>query len=114
MAKRLFIGNLPWSVDDAALNELFAPMGTVNSAAVITDRMSGRSKGFGFVDMENDEEATAAIEKLNGQEVDGRKIVVNEARPMEERAPRRDFDRGPRRDFGGSRGGNGGNRGGRY
>lgn len=100
MAKRLFIGNLPWSVDDAALNEMFSPFGQVNSASVIKDRMTNRSKGFGFVDMEVDAEAEEAIKKLNGNEIEGRKIIVNEARPMEERAPRRDF--------GGDRGGRGG------
>ncbi len=116
MAKRLFVGNLPYTVDDNQLNQLFGEVGTVSSATVIIDRMSGRSKGFGFVEMATDEESDKAIETLNGREVDGRKMLVNEARPMEER-PRRDFggsrggDRGPRRDFGGGRGND---RGGRY
>lgn len=115
MAKRLFVGNLPYSIDDAQLSAMFAEVGTVASASIIIDRMSGRPKGFGFVEMSTDEEAEAAIKKLNGQEVDSRKIIVNEARPMEERAPRDNrggggySPRGPRRDFGG-----GGDRGGRY
>jgi RNA recognition motif-containing protein len=106
MAKRLFVGNLPYTADDEALRNMFSQVGEVASASIIIDRMSGRSKGFGFVEMVNDADATKAVETLNGQEVDGRKIVVNEARPMEDR-PRRDFNnRGPRRDFGGDRGGN--------
>lgn len=114
MAKRLFVGNLPYSIDDQQLASLFGEMGTVTTATVIIDRMTGRAKGFGFVEMSTDEEADKAVKELNGREVDGRQMVVNEARPMEERAPRGDFQRGPRRDFGGSRngGGNGGNRGG--
>ncbi len=112
MAKRLFVGNLPYSVDDNQLAAMFAEVGTVASASIIIDRMSGRPKGFGFVEMSTDEEAEEAIKKLNGQEVETRKIIVNEARPMEERAPRENrggYSRGPRRDFGG-----GGDRGGRY
>ncbi len=101
MAKRLFVGNLPYSADDEALRNMFSQVGPVASASVIIDRMSGRSKGFGFVEMEQDTDADKAVETLNGQEVDGRKIVVNEARPMEERAPRRDFHRN--NDRGGSR-----------
>lgn len=116
MAKRLFVGNLPYSINDETLASLFGEVGTVTSASVIIDRMTGRAKGFGFVEMSSDEEADKAIKELNGKEVEGRQMIVNEARPMEERAPRRDFDRGPRRDFGGSNrgGGNGGSRGGRY
>lgn len=110
MAKRLFVGNLPYSIDDNSLSTLFGEVGTVASATVIIDRMSGRAKGFGFVEMSSDEEADKAVAELNGREMDGRKIVVNEARPMEERAPRRDFDRGPRRDFGGGNRGSGGGR----
>lgn len=90
MAKKLYVGNLPYSTTDESLRAIFADCGTVESASVITDRMSGRSKGFGFVEMSTDEEAQAAIEKWNGQEMEGRKLVVNEARPMEERPPRRD------------------------
>lgn len=85
MATKLFIGSLSWGVNDDALREAFAAAGTVVSATVITDRMSGRSKGFGFVEMETEEEANKAIELLNEQELDGRKIIVNIARPREER-----------------------------
>lgn len=94
MAKRLFVGGLSWDTTDESLKAAFAPAGAVESASVITDRMSGRSKGFGFVEMTNDEEALAAIELLNGKQIDGRVVTVNEARPMAERAPKRDFDRG--------------------
>lgn len=100
MANKLYVGNLPYSTTEDILKEMFAAAGTVSSATVITDRMSGRSKGFGFVEMSTDEEAQKAIEQFNGKDLDGRQIVVNEARPMEER---------PRRDFNG-----GGNRGGSY
>lgn len=81
MATRLFVGNLPYSATDQSLGEKFASAGTVVSANVITDRMSGRSKGFGFVEMGSDEEAKKAIETLNGADFDGRPMVVNEARP---------------------------------
>ncbi|PIV10104.1 MAG: RNA-binding protein, partial [Candidatus Portnoybacteria bacterium CG03_land_8_20_14_0_80_41_10] len=87
------------------LKEAFAKAGTVESATVITDKMSGRSKGFGFVEMSSDEEAQKAMEMWNGKELDGRTLTVNEARPMEERAPRRDFNRG-----GGGRDSRGGGR----
>ena len=82
---KLFIGNLSWGVKDDSLREAFAKAGTVVSASVITDRMSGRSKGFGFVEMSSAEEAQAAIEMWHEQELDGRKIIVNIARPREER-----------------------------
>jgi cold-inducible RNA-binding protein len=85
MATKLFVGSLSWGVNDDALREAFAAAGTVVSATVITDRMSGRSKGFGFVEMETEEEANKAIEMLNEQELDGRKVIVNIARPREER-----------------------------
>jgi RNA recognition motif-containing protein len=94
MAVKLYVGNLPYSTTDADLNELFAQYGTVASASVIMDRDSGRSKGFGFVEFETDEEAKAAIEALNGKENGGRNLVVNEARPREERPARRDDSRG--------------------
>lgn len=81
--KKLFVGSLPWAVDDQKLNELFSQFGKVVSAVVLMDKMTGRSRGFGFVEMEVDSEADAAIEKLNGSDMDGRKIVVNEARPRE-------------------------------
>lgn len=88
MAKRLFVGNLSWDTTDESLRAAFAEVGTVESASVITDRMSGRSKGFGFVEMSNDEEAVKAVEMLNGKAVDGRPVTVNEARPMTERSER--------------------------
>ncbi len=106
MAKKLFVGNLPFSATDTTLAEIFAKAGTVESATIIVDKMSGRSKGFGFVEMSSEEEAQKAIEMLNGSDMDGRNISVAEARPMEER-PRRSFDR----DGGSGRGGFGGSRG---
>ncbi len=81
MGKRLYVGNLPYAVNDERLLEIFSEVGTVSSAQVILDRNSGRSKGFGFVEMANDDEAQAAVDRLNQQEIDGRKIIVNEARP---------------------------------
>lgn len=88
MAKKLYVGSLPYSVTEDSLREHFSQAGTVTAAQVIIDRMSGRSKGFGFVEMSSDEEAQAAIEMFNGKELDGRTLVVNEARPMTERPPR--------------------------
>ena len=93
MAYKLFIGSLSWNTDDAGLQAAFAPFGTVVSATVVKDRNSGRSKGFGFVEFENEAEGKAAETAMNGKELDGREIVVNEARPREDR---------PRRDFGGN------------
>ena len=93
MAIKLFVGSLPWAVDDQALADLFAEFGTVVSAKVIMDRETGRSKGFGFVEFDDDESAKAAMNKLNGTDIQGRTIVVSEARPLEPRPPRRDFDR---------------------
>lgn len=83
MSKKLFVGSLPWAVNDESLKQTFTAYGKVVSATVVVDRRSGRSKGFGFVEMENDSEATAAIEALNGSELNGRNIVVNEAKPKE-------------------------------
>ncbi len=91
---KIFVGNLPFSTTSDELRELFTVHGTVDSADVLTDRETGRSRGFGFVEMANDDEAKAAIEALNGTEINGRAIVVNEARPREERGPRRDFNGG--------------------
>jgi cold-inducible RNA-binding protein len=85
MAKRLFVGNLSWDTTDETLRAAFAGIGTVESASVITDKVSGRSKGFGFVEMASDEEAVKAVEELNGKNIDGRPVTVNEARPMAER-----------------------------
>lgn len=89
MATKLFIGSLAWATNDDSLKEFFSSAGTVVSASVIMDRETNRSKGFGFVEMSTDEEAKKAVEELNGKELDGRAIVVNEARPREER-PRGD------------------------
>lgn len=83
MAKKLFVGSLPWAVDDAKLAQLFSQAGTVVTAQVIKDRDTGRSRGFGFVEMSTDEEADNAVANLNGSDIDGRKIVVNVARPRE-------------------------------
>ncbi len=88
MEKNLFIGNLPYSVTDDQLKDIFSKAGSVVSARVITDKFSGRSKGFGFVEMETEEEAQKAISSLDGFSVDGRNIRVSEAKPKEERAPR--------------------------
>ncbi len=99
MAKKLYIGGLPYSTTDSDLTDAFSKAGTVESAVVITDRMTGRSKGFGFVEMASDADATSAIEMWNGKELAGRTITVDAARPMTERAPRQ---------FGGN------DRGGRY
>ncbi|MEN9524584.1 MAG: hypothetical protein RL536_653 [Candidatus Parcubacteria bacterium] len=81
MSKRLFVGSLAWGTTDQTLKSHFEQAGAVESANVIMDKMSGRSKGFGFVEMAGDSDASTAIEKLNGSELDGRKIVVSEARP---------------------------------
>jgi RNA recognition motif-containing protein len=85
MASKLFVGSLAWTTTDDSLKDFFAGVGTVVSASVIKDRETNRSKGFGFVEMSSDEEAKAAVEQLDGKELDGRTIVVNEARPREER-----------------------------
>lgn len=98
MATKLFVGSLPWAVDDAQLQQLFADFGQVLSAKVIVDRDTNRSKGYGFVEFENDDEAKVAIDKLNGSDVQGRAIVVNEARPREER-PRREYGDDNRRSY---------------
>ena len=98
MATKLFVGSLPWAVDDQQLKDLFSEFGEVSYSKVIIDRDTNRSKGYGFVEFENDDEAKAAIEKLNGSDVQGRPIVVNEARPREDR-PRRDFGGDNRRSY---------------
>ena len=85
MAKKLYVGGLSYSTNDQGLRAAFEKVGAVTSATVIIDRMTGRSKGFGFVEMANDAEADAGIEMYDGKELDGRKVTVNEARPMEER-----------------------------
>lgn len=86
MAKKLYVGNLPHSITDSELQTLFATHGAVASAQIIKDRDTGRSKGFGFVEMSSDQEAEASISALNGKEVGGRKLTVSEARPREERS----------------------------
>jgi cold-inducible RNA-binding protein len=88
VAKKLYVGNLSYETTDSDLQTLFGPHGTVQSAQVIMDRDAGRSKGFGFVEMNSDQEATAAITALNGKDVNGRALTVNEARPREERGNR--------------------------
>jgi len=102
MAKKLYVGGLSFQTADDSLRAAFAQAGTVVSAVVIKDKFSGQSKGFGFVEMSTDEEATAAIAMWNEKELDGRTVKVNEARPMEERPPRDNYSNGP------SRGGYGG------
>lgn len=91
MGKRLFIGSLPYSTTDSQLEELFAGAGKVESAKVIIDKFSGRGKGFGFVEMSTDEEAQNAIKMFNGYSLDGRAIVVNVARPREDRSSSNNF-----------------------
>ncbi len=86
MAKKMYVGNLPYGVTDNDLTNLFGQHGSVRSAQVIKDRDTGRSKGFGFVEMDNADQAQAAIDALNGQEVNGRALTVNEARPREDRS----------------------------
>ena len=88
MGKKLYVGNLAYGVTDSDLQTMFAAHGTVQSAQVIMDRDTGRSKGFGFVEMGSDQEAQAAITALNGQQVDGRALTVNEAKPREDRGSR--------------------------
>ncbi|MBS1191157.1 MAG: recognition motif protein [Rhodocyclaceae bacterium] len=86
MSKKLYVGNLAYNIGKSDLEQMFASHGTVNSAQVITDRDSGSSKGFGFVEMSSDQEAQAAIAALNGKSFDGRNLIVNEARPQEPRS----------------------------
>ncbi len=104
MAKKLYVGGLSYNTTQDTLKDTFSQAGSVDSATIITDKFSGRSKGFGFVEMSNDEEAEKAIEMFNGKELEGRTITVNEARPMEPRAPREGgggFNRGGRGGGGG-------------
>jgi RNA recognition motif-containing protein len=102
MGKRIYVGNLSYDVTDSALEQMFAEYGTVESAQVVMDRDTGRSKGFGFVEMKTDQEAQAAIAALNGQQSGGRSLTVNEARPREDRGG------GGGRGYGGGGGGRGG------
>ena len=101
---KVYVGNLPFSVDDEKLREIFAKFGDIEEATIIKDKYSGRSKGFGFVTFTDDAAAKKAIAELNEKDVEGRNLKVNEARPMEDRPPRREF---------GNRGGGGGRDGGR-
>ena len=118
MGKKLYVGNLAYSLGDEELEQLFAAHGTVQSAKVIVDRDTGRSKGFGFVEMGSDQEAQAAISALNGKEIDGRALTVNEARPREEGGGGGGHGRGGfgggggKRSSGGGYGGGGGGGGG--
>jgi RNA recognition motif-containing protein len=98
MAKKLFVGGIPWATTSDDLQQLFSQYGTVTSAVVITDKMTGRSRGFGFVEFGSDSEADAAIAGQNEKEFNGRTLVVKEARPLEDR---------PKRSFGGGHGGGG-------
>ncbi len=108
MSVRLYVGNLPFSVSEQDLEDLFAQVGVVESINVVTDRDTGRSRGFAFVEMESREAADAAIASLNGRELDGRALTVNEARPKENRGSRGGFGGGRGGGFGGGRGGGGG------
>ena len=109
MGKKIYVGNLPYSIDDSALQAEFSKFGTVSSAKVVVDQHSGRSKGFGFVEMDSDDAANTAIEKLNGFAMGGRNLNVSEARPKE---PGAGGGRGGRGGGGGFRGGDRGGRGG--
>jgi RNA recognition motif-containing protein len=108
MGKKLYVGNLAYSVTDGTLEQMFAPHGSIQSAQVIMDRDTGRSKGFGFVEMGSDHEAQEAIAALNGQQMDGRSLTVNEAKPRENRGG------GGRGGYGGGGGGYRGGRSSRY
>lgn len=94
MSKKLYVGNLNYNVTSASLEDMFAEFGTVRTAQVVTDRDTGGSKGFGFVEMADDQAANSAITALNDKEMDGRRLVVNEARPREERGDRSSGSRG--------------------
>ena len=110
MGNKLYVGNLPYSVTDGSLQDMFAPHGTVRSAKVIMDRDSGRSKGFGFVEMGSDQEAQAAIAALSGKDMNGRALTVNEAKPRESGGGGRGGGGGGRGGYGGGGGGGGGRR----
>ncbi len=104
MAKKLYVGNLSFSVTDDELQQAFASFGTISSARVVMDRMTGRSKGFGFVELEDDSAADDAVSKMDGQTIGGRPVRVSEAKPQEDR-PRGGGGRDGGRDSGGNRGG---------
>lgn len=109
MSKKLYVGNLSYNTTEAQLRELFSQVGQIESIALITDRETGRMKGFGFVEMSTEEESREAIKRFNGYTLDDRALTVNEARPREERPQRNSFGGG----FGGGGGGGGGYGGGR-
>ncbi len=111
MTVRLYVGNLPFSVTEQDLEEIFAQVGTVESTNIVTDRDTGRSRGFAFVEMETQEAADSAIQNFNGRELDGRALTVNEARPRESRPPRSGGFGGGGGGRGGFGGGGGGGRG---
>ena len=114
MSSKIYVGNLPYSVTDASLHSNFSEFGGVSSAKVMMERDTGRSKGFGFVEMGSDAEAQAAIQGAHGQNYGGRDLVVNEARPMEPRPPRSGGGFGGGGGYGGGRSGGGGGYGGGY
>jgi|SRR6185503_7347012 RNA recognition motif-containing protein len=105
MSSKIYVGGLPYATTDAQLQDLFSTHGTVESARVITDKFTGRSRGFGFVEMASNEEAQKAIQALNGTDLDGRNLTVNEARPQEKRSGGGFGDRGGERRGGGGGGG---------
>jgi len=110
MAHKLFVGGLPYSTTDDQLRELFEAIGQVESAQIIIDRETNRSKGFGFVTMVNDDDAQTAIKELDGKEFEGRRLAVNEARPKEQRSDRGGYNGGGGNRNGGGGGGFGGGR----
>ena len=112
MSMKLYVGNLSFQTSGEDLQQLFAQAGTVESASVVEDRETGRSRGFGFVEMSTNEEGQAAIQQFNGKEVNGRSLTVNEARPREDRGGNRGGGGGGRGGFGGNRSGGGGGFGG--
>lgn len=110
MSKKLYVGNLPFSVNSEKLKEMFSAYGAMEEVVIISFKDTGKSKGFGFVTITDDEQAEKAMREMNGKELEGRKIFVNEAKPFDpDRPPRKSFDRGG---FGGGRGGFGGGGGG--
>jgi RNA recognition motif-containing protein len=117
MATKLYVGNLSYQTTDQQLHDLFSEAGNVTSAQVVTDRYTGQSRGFGFVEMASEDEAQQAIAAINGRDISGRALVVNESRPREDRGPRQGgggggYGGGGNRGSGGYGGGGGGNRGG--
>lgn len=112
MGTKLYVGNLPFSINNDALKDMFAAHGNVVSARIITDKVSGRSKGFGFVEFDSDDSANSAMNALNSSEIEGRKIIVNEAKPPQEGGGGRSYGGGGGRRYGG--GGGGGYGGGGY